>query len=471
MSSPIIAPPIPAGVKQDQTFSVQVRPAQGGQWITVPAYAARVDMHDVRQAAVGIFDFTGRVEVIVRPQVSWIHSAVIRPLSLGIEGECDGHALRFTLDRPADMMIEINGERFHCLHLLAGAPTQAPASNVLWLDASEHGPHTAETRRLLPRLAAMGEGAALAFGPGLHVIDEYLFPAPSGVEIYLAPGAVVIGGFVISGAENVRIHGRGVIVQESFHRFSSINGVRVSHSRHVTIEGVTFINPPHYTVYLGGSEQVTIRGIRSFSCECWSDGVDMMSCRDVHVDGCFLRTSDDCIAIYGRRWEYNGDAQDILVENCTLWADVAHPTIIGTHGDYEHDGNVIERITFRNIDILEHHEFQPGYLGCLAINPGDKNTVRDVLYEDIRVEHIEHGKLIDVQVKHNPDYNPAPGKRIERVTFRRIRCGCVPPVDSVIAGYDAEHDVRCIRLEDVQAGGEPLRLTIGSHVSDVTVEE
>ena len=85
MSSPIIAPPIPAGVKQDQTFSVQVRPAQGGEWIPVSAYAARVDMHDVRQAAVGIFDFTGRVEVIVRPQVSWIHSAVIRPLSLGIE--------------------------------------------------------------------------------------------------------------------------------------------------------------------------------------------------------------------------------------------------------------------------------------------------------------------------------------------------------------------------------------------------
>ena len=240
-------------------------------------------------------------------------------------------------------MIEINGERFHCLHLFAGAMQEEPADNVLYLDASRPGPHTTETRRLLPRLEAMPANPTRVFGPGLHVIDEYLFPVPSGLRIYLAPGAAVMGGFVISEAEDVHISGHGVILQESFHRYSSINGVRVSHSKHITIEGLTCINPPHYTVYLGGSEDVTVRSIRSFSCEGWSDGIDMMSCRDVHVDGCFLRTSDDCIAIYGRRWEYNGDMRDILVENCTLWADVAHPSIIGTHGDYEHDGNMIER--------------------------------------------------------------------------------------------------------------------------------
>ena len=106
----------------------------------------------------------------------------------------------------------------------------------------------------------------------------------------------------------------------------------------------------------------------------------------------------------------------------------------------------------------------------MAINPGDKSTVRDVLYEDIRVEHIEHGKLIDLQVKYNPDYNPAPGKRIERVSFRNIRCDCVPSVESVIVGYDAEHDVRHIRLENVQVCGGPLPLRIGEFTSDVTVE-
>lgn len=467
MANRILVMPIPEGVKTDDHFAVQVRPLHADAWTDVPLYAVRVDMHDVRQAAAAIFDFTGSVEVRITPKVSWIHSAVARPVAKGVQLKNTGRELSFTLDQPADLMIEVNGERFHCLHILAGTMEEAPADNVVYLDASRPGPHTAETRRLLPRLAAMPAEPTLVFGPGLHVIDEYLFPVPSGLRIYLAPGAVVVGGFVIDHAQDVRVYGHGVILQESFHRYSSINGVRISHSHHVTIEGVTVIDPPHYTVYLGGSEDVTIRGLRSFSCEGWSDGIDMMSCRRIHVDGCFLRTSDDCIAVYGRRWEYNGDVRNILVENCTLWADVAHPTIIGTHGDYEHDGNLLEKITFRHIDILEHHEFQPGYLGCMTINVGDKNTARDILYEDIRVETITHGKLIDIQVKCNPDYNPAPGNAIENVTFRNVRCDCIPDVPSVVAGYDADRTVHGVCLENVTAGGKPLQLQIGEYATNI----
>lgn len=470
MNGQIIAPPIPAGVEQDHHFTVQVRQVGTEAWKDVQTYAAWVDMHDVRQTAVGIFDFTGPVEVRLKPNVFYIHSAIVRPLSLGITAECDGHEVRFTLDKPADMMIEINKERFRCLHLFAGAIQPEPTENVIRLMPAPGRPRTAGADSLLPQLTAMPKGRTLYFGPGLHVVGEYLFPVPSDTRLYLAPGAVVIGAFILQDVENVVLEGHGVILQRSFHRYSGINGVRISRCRNIRIEGVTFINPAHYTVALGGAENVTIRGIRSFSCEGWSDGIDMMSSHHIHVDGCFLRTSDDCIAIYGSRWDYRGGSHDVLVENSALWADVAHPTNIGTHGDHAHDGDIIERITFRNIDILEHHEHQPGYLGCMAINPGDKNTVRDVLYEDVRVEHIEHGKLIDLQVKYNPDYNPAPGKRIERVTFRNIRCDCMPPVVSVIAGYDTEHDVRQIRLENVQVCGGALPLHIGDFTSDVTVE-
>lgn len=468
MNNRLLVQPIPVGVKTDDCCLMQVRCQGDEAWTDVPLYAVNVDMHDVRQAAAAIFDFEGQVEIRVQPKVSWIHSAVIRPVSKGIVPENTGRELRFTLDRPENLMIEINGERFHCLHIFAGEIQEEPTENVLRLDASRPVPHTVETRRLLPRLATMPEGATLVLGPGLHVIDEYLFPVPSGLRIHLAAGAVVIGGFVVQSAENVRIDGHGVILQESFHRYSSINGIRVSHSRHVSIEGVNIFNPAHYTVYLGGSEDVTIRNIHAFSCEGWSDGIDMMSCRRVHVEGCFLRNSDDCITIYGRRWEYNGNAEDILVENCSLWADVAHPTTIGGHGDYEHEGNIIQRITIRNIDILEHHEFQPGYLGCLAINVGDKNIVRDVLYEDIRVENITHGKLIDFRVMFNEKYNPAPGGGIENVVVRRVRCDCLPQVDSVVEGYDEERCVRHVRLEDVTVCGQPLQVKTNQYAWDVT---
>lgn len=47
-----------------------------------------------------------------------------------------------------------------------------------------------------------------------------------------------------------------------------------------------------------------------------------------------------------------------------LWADVAHPINVGGHGDPDSlTGEVIENLTFHNIDILEHDEDDPLYQG------------------------------------------------------------------------------------------------------------
>lgn len=471
MDSSILVPTIPEGVEQDRRFTVSVRAVPHGEWQRLETYAARIDMHDVRTCAVGLFDFTGTAEVLVETAVSYICRAVVRPVSLGVETICDGRSVRFTLDRPADLMLEINDERFWCLHLLAGEIEPEPMENVLWLTASRRGANTAGLHALLPKLADMGAGATLAFAPGLYIIGEYMFSIPSGVRLYLAPGAVVVGGLTIDGAEDVRIGGHGVILQRDFHRFSGINGIRVSHSRRVSIEGVTFLDPPHYTVLLGGCEDVTISGIRSFSCEGWSDGVDMMSCRRVTVSRCFLRTSDDCIAVYGSRWDYFGDTRDVLVQSCTLWADVAHPVNIGTHGDHAGGGDTLERLTFRDIDILEHHEHQPEYGGCMAIGAGDGNTVQDVLFERIRIEHIAQGRLLDVRVRHNPDYNPIPGKAVRRISFRDIQCGCEPPLPSLIAGYDGERRVAEVELLNVTVCGRAAEVQAGQYTDQIVCME
>ena len=87
MKGQIIAPPVPAGVEQDHHFTVQVRPVGTEDWMDVQTYAAWVDMHDVRQTAVGIFDFTGAVEVRLHPNVFYNHSAIVRPQSLGITAD------------------------------------------------------------------------------------------------------------------------------------------------------------------------------------------------------------------------------------------------------------------------------------------------------------------------------------------------------------------------------------------------
>ena len=119
---------------------------------------------------------------------------------------------------------------------------------------------------------------------------------------------------------------------------------------------------------------------------------------------------------------------------------------IGGHGNH-HKGDVIENIMFENIDVLEHHEPQPDYRGCMSINAGDNNTVRNVTYRNIRVEPFELGQLFDIRVLFNPKYNPVP------VTGWKIFCydnivyngPCDNP--SVVAGFD--------RVQNRQGGDVP----------------
>lgn len=436
-------------------YRVRVKGAEEEEWTELPAYRVKVDMHDVRDASMVYFDFEGEVTVEVSGP-GYIYQADIRPLSRGIEYLCDTKKVVFTLKEPVNLSIELNRDRSRNLHLFAGKLEKAAPhkedENTLVIsgDMDRIGGFGGE---ITERLTAMAPGRTLYLEPGMYFIGESVLKIPSDTNVYLAGGCILAGGLICSGTENIHIYGKGIIYQADFHRYSGINGVRLSHARNICIEDIIFINPPHYTVYVGGSSDVEIRNIKAFSCEGWSDGIDIMSSRNILVQGGFLRNSDDCIAIYGKRWSYNGDSADITVKELAVWADVAHPLMIGTHGDYAGEGNVIEGIRFQDIDILEHNEYQAGYLGCMAINAGDKNTVRDVSYENIRVEPFRHGKLLDIQVRYNADYNPAPGRLIENIRFKKIYYYGSGEVTSTINGYSEEYVVREVLFEEVYING------------------
>jgi hypothetical protein len=105
---------------------------------------------------------------------------------------------------------------------------------------------------------------------------------------------------------------------------------------------------------------------------------------------------------------------------------------------------------------------------------GDDNLVRDVLFEDIRVERIEEGKLFSLRVVHVPKYNTSPGRGIENVTLRNIAySGQGMASASRIGGFDAGRRVRNIVIDNVTVGGKPLTgpqpnvLDIEPHVEGV----
>jgi hypothetical protein len=201
-----------------------------------------------------------------------------------------------------------------------------------------------------------------------------------------------------------------------------------------------------------------------------------MSCSDVVIDDLFMRNSDDCIAIYGHRWYFYGDARNYKVTNSILWAAIAHPINIGLHGNTEKEGEVIENLLFQNIDILEQVEDDPDYQGCMAISDGDLNLVRNVRFEDIWVDVFEEGQLFNLRVVNNAKYNTGPGRGIEQVAFKNISYAGLNLNPSVLKGLDAQHSIKNITFDNMTINGKEVKdaaaanIKIGAFVKKVSFE-
>ncbi|MBS1231353.1 MAG: glycoside hydrolase family 28 protein [Bacteroidetes bacterium] len=92
----------------------------------------------------------------------------------------------------------------------------------------------------------------------------------------------------------------------------------------VLIEGVSFSNPPFWTIMPAFSENITITGItiENPGNSPNTDGIDPSSCRNVHISDCHITVGDDCIVIKSGRDEDGREAgkptENITITNCTM---------------------------------------------------------------------------------------------------------------------------------------------------------
>lgn len=409
-------------------FTVTVRPVGQREWTDLFECNVKVDMDTKSDASFVQFDFDGKVEVCIQKNNGDLNAVVIRPLARNIRPKVKGNIIRFILDKPQDLTVECNGDRLHNLHIF--------------------------TNPLEGKRPARDDKHVMYFGEGLHEPedkDRKEWKIPSNTTVYLEPGAVLKGRLSCDSVENVKIVGRGCLLAPP-------QGFSITYSKNIRIEGVTVINPEHYTVWGGQSQDITIKRLRSFSYQEWCDGIDMMSCHDVHIDSVFLRNSDDCLAFYNHRAQYYGGTSNVTVENSVLWADVAHPINIGGHGNaFADPGETMEKVTMRNIDVLEHDEDASAYHGCIAVDAGDRNLVRNVLFENIRVESIQEGCLIYVKVRFNQHYDKQPGRGVENVVFRDIFYNGPNETPSVLMGYDTDRVVKEITFDNVRVNGRKIK--------------
>ena len=115
---------VPQGISLNDDFTVKVRPEGKSKWVLVPIYLVKVDevrgtKHHVEHASMVTFDFSGKVDIEVTYNKGKIDSARVRPLSYDIPFTIEGNTLQFSLEKPANLAVEVNGDIFHNLHLFA----------------------------------------------------------------------------------------------------------------------------------------------------------------------------------------------------------------------------------------------------------------------------------------------------------------------------------------------------------------
>lgn len=124
------------------------------------------------------------------------------------------------------------------------------------------------------------------------------------------------------------LHARGSLNPADYAPYWFLLRPRLLHfaeCRRVLLSGVTFRNPPGWTLHPWLCEDVTLRDLKILN-ERWaqnSDAMDIDSCRRVHVRGCIIDTGDDALCLKsgkdaaGRR--LGAPTEDVLIEDCTVY--------------------------------------------------------------------------------------------------------------------------------------------------------
>lgn len=452
MADQLITYPLAKGAPVKHDFLVEVRQGDG-KWKQVGTYAWPVDetqngCHHVDTTSVASFDFTGSVDVKVTSLRTDVDSFTIRPLSYGIQATRNGRSVFFTLDRSRYLSVEVNGDRTHNLQIFAN-----------------------------PVIEPVKKGRDIVtFKPGYYDLGKDSVALKSGQTLYI-PGGVFIKGFVtVDNATDVRIIGTGIVNPLRQHE-----GILIRRSRNVEVNG-----PLTTQIPCGQSDSVRISDAKVISWYGWGDGMNVFASRHVSYNHVFCRTSDDCSTIYCTRLGYNGSSTDIHVNDAVYWADVAHPIMIGLHGNIEKNEEVT-RVCYENIDILRQKEMQLDYEGCIAINDGDNILCHGLTFRNIHVEDLEDGMLVNFRVCYNKKYCHAPGRGIEDITIENLDYRGRQPNLSLITGYSEDRTAKNIlfrnltinglRISDTMKGkpgwyktADFARIFLGEHVSDVRFE-
>ncbi|MEI6248817.1 MAG: hypothetical protein WCP67_09760 [Verrucomicrobiota bacterium] len=375
----------------------------------VQSFLAAMNLHFVS------FDMTSKVEIEVtindndynrhdgrtylKSDKFWGEQAVIRPTQAGIKAKTQGRKVTFSIDRPGQFSVErVGAHHFEdeTLFIFANPPEATPA------------PAT--------------DPSTIRLGPGIHRRSVDL---KSGQTLYLAPGAVLYGAINVWDAQDVRIHGRGVVVYEGPNARNFDSGWMVRpdwhplttrNVRRLSVEGVTFVNRARtwslqFTrTFESDFNNIKIIAATPENLNC--DGMDWYGGGKATVRNSFVRCADDCFAFHTEDSSIalrvdrgggghipgapqkktpptQGEFSDLTIEKCVLWPTVANVIRAG----WNNQSLKSRRILMKDCDVINMESPLRSWLGAswalfTAVEPEGEGEClhEDYRFEDIRIE-------------------------------------------------------------------------------------
>jgi hypothetical protein len=343
----------------------------------------------------------------------------IRPRSRNIPAKHSGRIVRMMLNAPAKLSIEINGNIGTPLFLFADrpdSPVSPKAPGVRYFKAG-------------------------------RTYDAGHITLTNNQSVYIERGAVVEGWISAENASNVKILGHGILDATKYGCATSF-----TRCRNLEINGITTVKGSKgwvNKIFL--CDQVAVTNYKVIAWGQFSDGIDLLGCRNVTVSDVFIRNEDDSIVLKTEKFGFKGNVENIVVQNCVIWHGAAGNALeIG----YETMGDYIRNVLYKNIDIIRSDTHDPkNNRAALSIHSAGNATISNIRYENIRIEaaleYLINFKLVSVKKWGSG------GGTVSDIVLKDIFLTGGPDAPSIIQGLPSSR-LRRISIENLNYKGERI---------------
>lgn len=380
------------------------------------------------------FSFEGAVKIQVTVPNQVLDTVKVSPVAYGIEPEIDkeNHTVTFIITNPDTYTLTFDDSPARALHIFA---------------------YPLEEQVVDPE-----DENIIYIGPGEWNIENIMLE--DGDTLYISGGAVVHGIVNANYAKDITVMGRGIIDGSMFEGWKGVSAsipLKFDHCENVTIRDVIVLNSNAWVCQAFDSKNGVIDGIRIISPRPNGDGITIQSCQNYDIRNCFVRSWDDSLVVKN----YDGNSQNITFENMQLWTDLAQSMEVGYETNKAELPNAeMSDIFFRDITVLNNF-----HKPVISVHNADDAIVHDILFENITVEKEEIGSgdgdempyLIDINIAQSTNWSSTKERgQIQNITIRNVNVLEGREVESRIEGFDAEHVIDGVTIENLTILGKPI---------------